>query len=275
MNKYIEIKLNLRYEGGDAEAHKLDLYDASRSIKGLSQVLHIVSTSLIKSGEVRQRYTPLKGVGFYFEAARKGSFLETISILVENEAVQTIGLSVFSAAFWDMIKYTLKNTVGKKHEPETKVVKDILKDNPNFAKDIANALETPLIELQRPIESDSAVEISIERPRIGRVIQFDVDTLDLLLKDPEPVYEEDITGNVTRFNALSLKGGRFYSNDEKRTISFTFSEDLDNIQRGILTKSLDRYNDGLPSEISLNAFVYRDKSGKVKRYKIEEVERKY
>lgn len=275
MKKYIEIKLNLRYEGGDADSHKLDLYDASESIKGLSKALHIICNSLIKDGDVKQRYTPIKGMDFYLESARKGSFLETISIIVENETVKSIGLSVFSIAFWDMVKYTLSNTVGKQYIPETNAVKKIIKGDPSFKDKIGIALETPLIELQRPIESDSSVGISIERPRIGKIIDFDFNTLDYVLKDPDPIYETQLLGNVTRFNALSRKGGRFYSKNEKRTISFTFDENLDNAHRGILTTSLDRYTNGLPSEISINALVYRDKIGKIKRYKIEQVERKY
>jgi len=183
MNRTLEIKLNLRYEGGEADQHRLNLYDASRSIKGLSQVLHIICTSLIKDGEVRQKYTPIKNVNFYLESAKKGSFLETISVVLDNDAIKTIGASVFSIAFWDMVKYTIKVGTGKDALPETPTVKKIIQKNPDFIDEITTAMEKPLEELQRPIETNSKVTMNIERPRVGIVAKLDKDTLDYVLRD--------------------------------------------------------------------------------------------
>ncbi len=275
MRKYSELKLILRYRGGDADDHKLDLYDASKSMKGLSQILHIVSNALITEGEIKQRYTSTKGVDFYFESARKGSLVETISIIIDNEILKDLALTSITIPFWEMMKYTLKKSVGKKHVPQSRTVRRILKNNPQFDKKIAQALQIPLVEFHRPVTSDSSVEISIERLRGEKIAEFDVETLDYVSKDPDPIYETDIIGNVTRFNVLSLKGGRIYSVDEKRTITFVINENLDSIQRGILSTSLDRYTNGLPSSISIDAYVHRDKTGKIKRYQIEKVQPRY
>lgn len=276
MNKTLEIKLNLRYVGGDANTHKLDLYDASRSIKGLSQILHIVCFSLINDGEVRQRYTPLKNVDFYLEAARKGSFLETISIVLDNDAVKRIGLSVFSVAFWEMIRLTIRAGVGETDfDPKTPAVKKIIKNSPDFIDEITQALETPLVELQRPIESNNQVEITIERPRKGVVASLNSETLAYVMNDPDPEFEEEIIGNVTRFNAVTLNGGRFYSDEEGKIVSFTLGEHLTKKETVLLTDSLHRFNDDIPCKVAIDAYVIKNKKGKIKRYKIEKVEPRY
>lgn len=275
MNRTLEIKLHLRYEGGEAEQHRLNLYDASRSIKGLSQVLHIICTSLIKDGEVRQKYTPIKNVHFYLESAKKGSFLEMVSIVLDSDVIKTVGISVFSTAFWDMLKYTVKIGTGINAQPETPTVKKIIQKNPDFIDEMISALEKPLGELQRPIETNSNITMNIERPRVGIVAKLNKDTLDYVLRDPDYNYETEIIGNVTRFNAVTLNGGRFYSDSEARIIPFTLGDNLTKLEQVLLTESLHRFNDDIACKVSIDAQVVKDRIGRIKRYIIEKVERQF
>lgn len=275
MNSETTLKINIRFEGGTANEHKLDLYDAGKSLKGFSKALHIICTSLITKGEIRLKFTETKGLKFYLVSARQGSFLETVSIVLDNDIIKNVGLSVIGASVLDMLKYTLKGSVGQTYKPTTRIVNEIVKDNGDFLEEISQALETPMREIQTPIKTNKNVIIKIEKPKGELVAKLDKSTLDYVLNDPNPQLETNIIGNVTRFNALTLNGGRFYSDTEKRIISFTYKKDLDNIQKGILSTSLDRYTNGLSCKIAIDAYVVRNKLGKVKKYNIEKVERRY
>lgn len=275
MNSETTVKINLRFEGGTADEHKLDLYDAGKSIKGFSKALHIICTSLLNDGEIRYKYTETKGIKFYLVSARQGSFLETVSIVLDNDIVKNIGLTVIGTAIHDMIKYTLKGSVGQTFKPETRIVNEIANENPDFLEEISQALETPMREIQTPIRSNKNVVIKIEKPRGELIAKLDNETLDYVLNDPSPQFETNIIGNVTRFNALTLNGGRFYSDIENRIVSFTYEKGLDSIQKGLLSTSLDRYTNGLSCKIAIDAYVVKNKLGKVKKYKVEKVERRY
>ncbi|GET23371.1 hypothetical protein [Prolixibacter denitrificans] len=260
-----EIKFSIKYTGGKADEHKLDLYDAGASIHGLAKALAISTHALITEGEVRSKGDSIPNVKFYLHPPQKGSFVELVSVFFENTAVQVVGASVITAAFWDMIAYTWKSAVGKEYQPKERIPKEISTKNELFTQEIANVLERPLQQLHRPILHNHDVKIEIRRPRIGKIIEFDNDTLNYVYSKNEVGIQENISGNVTKYNILSGYG-RFYDDEEGRTIPFNLSNDLSVRMKELLTWSLHntvRDNNG---KILLDAEVISDNLDNIKRY---------
>ena len=101
-----EVKIDIRYSGGSADDHKIDLYDAGASITGIARAIAITTHALVSGGEVRTNAGSVPNVKTYLHPSKKGSLIESISIIFEDPAVAALGVSTISASLWAMIKYT-------------------------------------------------------------------------------------------------------------------------------------------------------------------------
>lgn len=268
-----EIKFTIRYTGGDADNHRLDLYDAAASIQGLAKALAISTHALISEGDIRRKGDSIPHVKFYLHPPQKGSFVEMVSVFFETPAVQVVGSSVIVAAFWDMINFTWRHASGTTPEAQERIPKKIIKENELFTQEISDALELPLQQIHRPILHDSNVKIEIRRPRMGTILEFNNETLNHVYLSPESALQTNILGNVTKYNIISGYG-RFYDNSLKRTIPFHLDKKMTTHQKGILTKSLHFAGQQGLGKILLDARVIKNKIGSVKRYIIENAREK-
>ena len=263
-----EIKFSIRYTGGDAEHHKLDLYDAAASIHGLAKALAITTHALISEGEVRRKGDSIPNAKFYLHPPQKGSFVELVSVFFEEPAVQVVGTSVIGAAFWDMINFTWRHATGTTPEAQERIPKKIIEENETFIQEISDALELPLQQLHRPILHDPNVKIEINRPRVGTIVEFNQDTLNYVYSSQENALTTNILGNITKYNIISGYG-RFYDNNLNRTIPFHLDNRMTTQQKGILTRSLHFAGQRGLGKILIDAKVIKDRTGSVKRYIIE------
>lgn len=69
-----ELKINFRYEHGSANTGRLDLYDASVALNGISRSLSIVTHAFL-NGEVRTHGDAARGAKFYINTPKRGSFI--------------------------------------------------------------------------------------------------------------------------------------------------------------------------------------------------------
>ncbi|WMN06613.1 hypothetical protein QYS48_33070 [Marivirga arenosa] len=262
-----EVKLNIRYTGGDADNHKLNLYDAGASIHGLAKALAISTNALLKNGEIRSRTSSIPHTKFYLHPPRKGSFIELVSVFFDDPAVQLIGSSVIGAAFWDMLRFSWYGTSGKDPQPIERIPKKIIKENELFPSEMADALEKPLAQFQRPILNSSEMKIEVKRPRMGTIMTFDKDTLDHVSTIVDSGEKENIKGNVTKYNIITGYG-KFYDDELKKTIPFNNSKDLSYKESNNLTWSMHNAGESWTGKILIDAKVTNDNTGNVRRYEI-------
>lgn len=269
----VELKFILRYTGGKAEENVLDLYDAATSMQGLAKALAITSYALVNDGKVRKRGDSIPNVDFYLEPSKKGSFIEIITIVFQQPAVQVLGSSVLAAAFWDFISFTWKEATGREAEPKEYKTKRLLEQNETLSEEISHVLEIPLQQLHKPIQKDRNIEIEIKRPRSTTpILKFNRETLDYVMSEGEPEEVENIIGNVTKYNILSGIG-RFYDDRLGKTISFHSSSELDEEGKNTLSWSLHHSNQTRTGKISITADAIKSNSGHLKRYIIRNAER--
>lgn len=269
----VEIKFTIRYTGGKADESLLDLYDAAASMHGLAKALGITSHALVNDGAIRHRVDSIPNVKFYLHPPKKGSFIELVTIVFENPAVQAIGSSVLTAAFWDFVKFTWRQATGRQAELTEYKTKKLVTDNEFLTQEIEHALEIPLQLIHRPIQNDRNIVIEIKRPRTGTVLKFDRNTYDYVMSQNESEELENILGNVTKYNNLSGIG-RFYDDFQAKTISFHCHKDLTDEEKQILSWSLHSANQvNGAGKILLKIDVIKSNSGHIKRYIIKNVER--
>ncbi|MFA8434035.1 MAG: hypothetical protein ACEPOZ_05920 [Marinifilaceae bacterium] len=261
-----EVRFDIRYTGGEAEENKLDLYNASNSILGLSKALAISTHALVSKGEVRKNGATIPNVKLYLHPPKKGSFVESVSVFFENAAVQAIGISTISAAFWAMLEYSFKIATGQDCDVVNPTVKKIIREKDLIDLELADVLEKPLQQLHRPIKGGAGMNIEINRPRKGTVINFDSATKNYVFSTIQAGIKDDLVGNVTKYNIITGYG-RFYDDELERTLPFNIDKDKISVEHELLIRwSLFNadFDDG--GKICLTASVVNDKANNAKRY---------
>lgn len=192
--------LKLRFSGGDAERRGLDLYDGSNSFYGFAQALQIVVHAYM-TGEIVSRATALKGAELYFGAPRRGSVLFDIIAVIEQYPA-TAGIA--GAAFYDFVKVAFSKAVGMLNaKPETPSVQKVDIDD-TFFDQLAETLEGSLRRAHRAIDYGIPT-VTLERPR-STLVTSDRHTSEWVNTRDENPDVEELSGNITRYNALSGNG---------------------------------------------------------------------
>lgn len=265
-----EIRFDIRYVGGDARTNKLDLYDASISMLGFAKALSISTHALVTKGDIRVTGSSVPNVKIYLHPAKKGSFIETVSIIFEDPAVNAIGISLISSAFWAMLEYSMKIASGQNNTPTNKVVKNIINEKDAFDVELSHSLENPLQQIHRPIKKSNDVKIQIKRPKKGQIIEFDFNTKRYVSAKKDLGVQKGIICNITKYNILT-GFGRLYVDDLDKTIPFRINKnELRASEENILTWSLfeasnKSFADG---KISIEANVIVDNQKNVRQYVI-------
>lgn len=264
------INFKISYHNGDAAHGRLTMYDAGVSLQGFAKALSITTHALLNEGEVRRKGVSIKGAQIYIKPSRKGSFQELISIVIEHDAVRTIGTSVITAVFYDLLKWTWSKTVEKYYEPTTPYVQRMRERNEPFIGDIEEALEKPLKQAHRTIEKSEEMLVVIMRPQMGEIFRIDRDTLKTVSLQTERNVIRDVMGNVTRYNILSGIG-RFYDDALGHTVSFKMLEGSSRYERSLITWSLHNAVDEGEGKIKLSVKRVISAKGKVRRYLVQSV----
>lgn len=105
-----EIHFKISYKNGDADDHRLDMYDASVSLQGFAKALAITAHALLNEGEIRHKGNRAEGAKIYINPARRGSFEELVTIIVNNPEA-TVGVSIVSSAFWDIFEMDMVQNI--------------------------------------------------------------------------------------------------------------------------------------------------------------------
>ncbi|TAM09445.1 MAG: hypothetical protein EPN72_01140 [Nevskiaceae bacterium] len=223
------LKVKFVYEHGTADDNRLDLYDGAKSLEGIARTLTITTHALL-NGEIRTRADAANGAEFYIQAPRSGSFI--------YEATIFFGGAITSGVFYDFLKYTLNEAIGRLEDaPLRPALQDRIE--PTIGE-LPAVLENALLDVHRPLMQAPEMLLKITRPRGEVLAVFDRET-GLNLRPHNETLDDPVLGNVTRYNTLS-RWGKLYDRSEGRVISFHLSEDLTVHERSLITWSLHESN---------------------------------
>ncbi|WP_226564488.1 DUF7946 domain-containing protein [Shewanella chilikensis] len=262
-----QIQIKLSYKGGDADLHRLDMYDASVSLHGFARAIAITTHALLNDGDVKRKGNRATGAKIYVSPPQKGSYEQVLTLIVENP----IAASVVAAAFWDILKWTWSKTLDLVYEPETPTVKKLGERVEPFISDIEEVLESALEEAHRPIKNNPEISITVSRPRVGDVINMNSETLKSVSIRTENQILTGIEGNVTKYNILSGIG-RFYEDKKGHTVSFKLPEKATEQMRKRVTWSMHHAQGGEgEGKVEFHAKRVVSAKGILKRYLVEKV----
>jgi hypothetical protein len=262
------VTIKLSYQNGDADFHRLDMYDASVSLQGFAQALAITTHALLNDGDVKRK-GKASGAKIYINPPQKGSYEQLLTLVIDNK--EAIGASVVAAAFWDILKWTWSKTLDLAYEPETPFVKRLGEKIDPFIGDMEVALESALERAHRPIRTDNTMTISVARPRVGEAVKMNFDTLKSVSIKTEYEVLSGIIGNVTKYNIITGIG-RFYDDNYGHTVSFIIPESSTSSLRRRLTWSMHHaQGDDNGGKIELHARRIMSAKGILKRYLVEKV----
>lgn len=263
-----QIQIKLSYQGGDADLHRLDMYDASVSLHGFARAIAITTHALLNDGDVKRKGNRVTGAKIFVSPPQKGSYEQVLTLIVENP----IAASIVAAAFWDLLKWTWSKTLDLAYaEPVTPTIKKLRERVEPFISDIEEVLESALEEAHRPIKNNPSMTITVARLRVGAVINMNSETLKSVSIRTENQILTGIEGNVTKYNILSGIG-RFYEDKKGHTVSFKIPEKAPEQMRKRVTWSM-HHAQGSEREgkIEFHARKVVSAKGILKRYLVEKV----
>lgn len=261
-----------RIEGGTSDEGRLDIYDAADTINGLARALNIVTHAYANSDAVRKRADNAHGANTYIHSSTKGCFEEKIDIVFDHKTATKLGPSVLSANYWDYLAMSWSAASGKSYTPTTSRTKRLVEKNPDFPFLIADALESPLQNLHKAIAKDQSVNIYLERPRVGDLINFNVSTLGFVTTREENKNQFTIEGNVTKFNVLS-DFGRFFSDHDNRVMSFRLASENKTMQK-LALQSMQDFVNNEGGKVELDVTPVLSAQSVIKRYVVHALRKK-
>lgn len=267
----VEVRMRFKYEGGIAAQGKLEIYDAAVALRGISRAVAITTHAFLHDGQIRTRAERVRGAKIYVEPPTVGSFDQLVKILIDHQSLaKEVAIGVAGSALWDFSKTIWSKAIGIPAEPSTPTGR-LLRDRmePTIG-DLEGVLEPALKDMHRPIQSEQEVRLNIVRPHVGVVLVLNDSTLKYLSSISENDHEISVTGNVTRYNIITGYG-RFYDDDQQRTIAFQVINELNKKNRELITWSLDSRNRGEAGKLEMDVIPTRGRRGEILHYIVRRV----
>lgn len=268
----VQIRVHYKFDGGSASDGALDIYDASVALRGMSRSLVIITHAFLNDGEVRYRADHATGARIFVHPPTRGSYDQLATIVLSEQTAADLGVSVVGAAFWEVLKWTYGKVVGKNDPPTTPAGRRIADRIEPTMGELTDSLVGAVRDLHRPIQEDPQIALDVMRPRVGKIITFDAETLGYIsqvLQDDQDVL---VSGNITRYNILSGYG-RLYDDSVEQTVAFEVVPTLSRPKRILLTESLDESQRQRGGKLLLTAAPIRDGRGELVKYIVKDVVR--
>jgi hypothetical protein len=263
--------LIVRYDGETADSGRLDLFDASESLEGITRIVNVILHAFTNKEEIRERLSAPVGANAYLSAAKKGCFEESIEIEFGVAAVKRIKPSVIVPNFWDYFTCCVSTAIGRDYQPTTPMVKKIADNDEAFFEEIAEELEAPLQKFHRPIKSQGATTITFARPKSKDILTLDKNTLAWVSVADQAKDLSNWTGNVTKYNILSGVG-RMYIDQLQCTIPFRIGQFKENIRaHQAATASMNERAKGQGGKRKIVGYPVHNSLNTIKRIIVQEI----
>ena len=247
MEKLFDISLT--YRGGiDADKSHIDLYDLAMALNGFHRSLAITSHFLFHD-EIITRAPFAKGIRIISEPSKKGSY-EILAYVGVVFPIAIAALYKFGTAPKDtpighlassLYELAIYKCLGKPLDYSKTLFGDTIAEHYERSQieSLSQKLESAVINMHRPIRTQSALESSIA---IGQdnIVTFDGQTLDLMKKLTIEADPQQFEGRVAGYSA-NTRSGMIYTSEERRAIPFELERGTD-IDSSILSQSLGLYD---------------------------------
>lgn len=273
--------MTLQYDGGLADEHTLDFYDAARALVGFERSLALV-THLVVNGEIITQAPALKNARIITQAPEDGSWKIVVGIVGAIFTVGSVGKdSPVGQVVTSVYDYVLYSSMGfhvdydktlQQQHAEYLASKGITEAKVNS---LIEKSEASIADIHRPVVGPkrtamvatiyAAPQRHIPKEKIGP--DMTAVTYDYLMDSLNSESEEGLSGKVSSYNLNTYKG-RVFVNEEGRTVPFELVDSAKTpAQIGRITSSLrlnaaDRHDDW--AMIDFDAYRVTSRNGRLK-----------
>lgn len=269
-SEFVVVEFIIKYAGDEADRNQLSFYDGAESLFGFSKALLLVSHYAVNE-KVTFQAPAVKGVRAYMLPARAGSFEQVIQVVIENkEFLMGVGAATAKDILKDGVKFVFKRVSGSVAKASTGLWKRVFADKEGDLEALGEAVERPLADAHRTINSDRAkITISSDSAELAR---FDSDTKAYISSRSKVDHIERIDVNIASYN-INNRSGRLYDPDLGRTVPFSIASKSKNTNTRPLTWSLDQRNAGLEGTIRVSVQRIVTLKNETKKYIVHDCQR--
>ncbi len=282
------IEITLKYEGGLADRHSLDFYDAAHALVGFERSLALV-THFVINGEIITQAPALKGAQIFTEAPADGSWKVIARISAGLIAMGSIGKdSPVGYAVTSMFDYVLHESMGF-HVDYDKTFQQQLTEQkaknvvtPAKLKSLIEKCERSIADIHRPMVASKTATVATMYGQAAEkcpVEKLGPDmttvTYEYLMDEHFSDEIEELTAKVSSYNINTFKG-RMFIVEEGRTVSFELTDKAKTPrQTRLVTRSLalneaNKKDDA--SLITIACYRVESKNGRLKHLNLTKVE---
>lgn len=252
----------LKYEGGDADDHRLDALTGGESLEGLGRALSLVA-HFAATGEVRQRAPYSKEARFVFSANRAGSLEWLVEYVQNNPGEIALGLGVNGITA--LVAWVWAKAIGRA-EKAPKAIEALDEARSGDIEALVEAVEPSLKKAHRAIGPTAQQILIINGNNNNVIVGFDLKSRSYLEKDHDGgISTQDVS--VASLNVNS-RYGRVYFLDLGRTVPFKIDRDAHGRTLTELSKALDNYAKKTGATVNIRFRRIEAEDGRLKRIMI-------
>lgn len=243
-SEIINLKYKIKFDGGDADQHRLEAYPAAQSLEGLTWALGLTLHFGV-TGDVRGRGNLSRSAKIFISPPRRGSVLNELNILVQENPflVATVGayaVGTVTPYINGLIKYTFNQALGEGGEFPTGAKRLLRKLNGDDLDKLVTRIEPPLTRAHAVIgKTADTITFKSKRTDIAELNHDTKAYLDAKLTDAF----ETIDTNVTSFNVLT-GNGRLYDHETEGTAAFSLSSSPREGTKSTMIASMEQFASG-------------------------------
>lgn len=281
------IEITLTFEGGLADKHQLDFYDAAHALVGFERSLALV-THFVLNGEIITQAPALKGARIFTEAPADGSWKVIARISALALAAGSVGRdSPVGYAVTSMFDAVLHGSMGF-HVDYDKTFQQQLSEQRHKGvvtkakvQSLIEKCETSIADIHRPMVGSRTAEIACisgkptpSEPETKLGPDMTPLTYEYLMDEQNSDTMEELTGKVSSYNINTFKGRAFIV-EEARTVSFELTDKAKTPkQTNRITQSL-RFNNADKRDkralIEVHGYRVESRNGRLKHLNLIKV----
>lgn len=288
------IDVTLSFEGGLADNHSIDLYDAARALLGFQRSLAL-TTHLVLHGDIITQAPALQGAKIITTAPEEGSWKVTAAIIATLWTAGTASKDTpFGHLLFSPYDYTVKETMGFHVDYDKSLGEqydDYLREK-KITKEKVDSLiektEGAISDIHRPIVGN---ETAHSAKMVGYIDKaspvaigpdFSRATYEYIAHTVKSDNTTEVIGFISSYNSNTFKG-RIFCFAEKRPIPFELDEKTrkrkdvnlitSNLRYNAVQKSVALNNGDLSGAVKLTCFRMESSTGRLKALAVNGVEK--
>ncbi|MBX8492569.1 hypothetical protein K5D42_22130 [Pseudomonas cichorii] len=262
-----EIILKVTYDDGSKKFNDLDFYHGAKSLAAISEAF-ILTTNAALNQELISRTTAAKGFKAALRKNFKGSYVQTIALIIDNESTLAQYKKISFEGYAEFLKIVFGSAIGEDHEPTRRGSKKLLKEIDDL-ETLTQRVENIMLDLHSPVKYQGLkIKIFVGPRNIG---EFNDKSLSYVDDETKSQNITDIIVGVSKFNGRTGTGRFIYELDGESFPFYPVKQKITQDMMSLLSTSLNEMTNGKLKELRASVIEVHAADGRLKRVILHEV----